>query len=192
MVWCLLLSWNVVCACVIKGAKSSVKWEGIWTSASFSNALPYRVYQKTAPTKGNLIALNFLDISLFWIIISIETTPVTVSATHPWLPHKIQFEMLVWRLMENNLNFRLTWMNSSDFKHSSSSKTFDGCYFIHKLLQESHFFLQLLYPCFVLCRRSFLMLYGSLLSNKSFRLFSFLFATRILFSGNNPFKIYSG
>ena len=58
-----------------------------------------------------------------------------------------------------------------------------------KLLQESYFFLQLFYPCFVLSRRSFLMLYGSLLSNKSFRLFSLLLATRILFSGNNLFRI---
>ena len=57
-----------------------------------------------------------------------------------------------------------------------------------KLFQESHFFLQLLYPCFVLSRRFFLMLYGSLLSNKSFRLFSLLFPTTILFSGDNPFK----
>ena len=58
-----------------------------------------------------------------------------------------------------------------------------------KLLQEPHFFLQLFYPCFSLSRASFLMLYGSLLSNTFLRLFSFLFATRFYFSGNNPFKI---
>ena len=73
--------------------------------------------------------------------------------------------------------------------YSFSNKAFDGCYFIHKVITRITFLLQLLYTCFVLSRRSFIMLYGSLRDNKSFRLFFLLFATRILFFRNNPFKI---
>ena len=59
-----------------------------------------------------------------------------------------------------------------------------------KLLQESYFFLQLLYPCFVLSKRSFLILYGSLLRNNSFWLFSLLFAQEYYFMENTLSKLH--
>ena len=40
----------------------------------------------------------------------------------------------------------MAWPISSDFKYSSSSKTFDGYYFIHKVIARITF-LQILYPC---------------------------------------------